>query len=242
MRRDRRLRGKDGPLFPMVRTDLVDASRALLSAVVLRAPPLCGERLRAAERAVARALADGDGATDLRLLLALLAARDGRFDEATRQYAEAAREDPSDPRPKVLGRVLRHLLTGCACHMGPLRCEYGDNAQAAQMFALVDELVVAAALGGAPYAINEEEGGPLPESNLRVLRCAAGRAGIGLAAALRDDEMPAAKRFQLAALREFLRVNVESMLKTKVSTVIVKLAKPKHKEGEDHDSDKEAAA
>lgn len=128
--------------------------------------------------------------------------------------------------------------------MGPLRSEYGDNAQAAQMFALVDELVVAAALGGAPYAINDKEGGPLPESNRRVLRCAAGRAGVGLAAALRDDEMAAAKRFQLAALRAFLRVNVESMLKTKVSTVIVKLAKPKpkHKEGEDHDSDKEAAA
>jgi hypothetical protein len=84
--RRRRLRAQEGPLFPNVRKALVDASRALLSAVVLRAPPLCGKRLRAAERGVVSALDGGAGAAgaDLRLLLALLAARDGRFGEAMR--------------------------------------------------------------------------------------------------------------------------------------------------------------
>ncbi|KAF8690627.1 hypothetical protein HU200_040998 [Digitaria exilis] len=205
------------------------------------APPSAG---------VARALADGDGsgagATDLRLLLALLAARDGRFDEAIRRYGEAARGDPSDHRPKALGHVLC-LMTGRP--VGDLRWEdaddipralAGDAAKVAQLFALVDELVVAAALGGAPFAIRpEEEGGFLPQSNLGVVRSAADRAGVGLAVALRDDEMPVAKRLQLAALRAFLHVSVESLFKT--STVFVaKFTKPK--EGEDQESDKEAAA
>ncbi|KAF8731715.1 hypothetical protein HU200_015646 [Digitaria exilis] len=209
----------------MVRDDLVGASRALLSALLLRVPPLSGERLRAAERSVARALADGAGAgagaTDLRLLLALLAARDGRFDEAMSLYAEAAREDPSDHRPKALGRVLCHLLNG---RHSLRRADYSHLAadDAAQLFALVDELVVAAALGGAPYAVKEEEGGPLPECNRRVLRCAAGRAGVGLAAVLRerDEEMPPAKRLQLSALRAFLRVSVESVLKRTVALLL----------------------
>ncbi|OEL16529.1 hypothetical protein BAE44_0022454 [Dichanthelium oligosanthes] len=107
--RRRHFRSRDAPLFPNLRSDVVDASRALLSAVVLRASPLCGERLRAAERGIARALADDGAASagaDLRLHLALLAARDGRFDEAMRLYGEVARDDPSDPRPKALGHVL----------------------------------------------------------------------------------------------------------------------------------------
>ncbi|CAO2170227.1 unnamed protein product [Urochloa humidicola] len=78
---------KDGTLF-----FVLQASQALLSTVVLRAPPLSGERvsaaLRVAERDLARAVEEGDAAavSDLRFLVGFLAARDGRFDEALARY------------------------------------------------------------------------------------------------------------------------------------------------------------
>ncbi|CAO2203652.1 unnamed protein product [Urochloa humidicola] len=98
---------KDGhPFF------VLEASQALLSAVVLREPPLSGERvsaaLRVAERDLARAVEEGDAAaaSDLRFLVAFLAARDGRFEEALARYEEVARDDPSDPRPHCLAFVI----------------------------------------------------------------------------------------------------------------------------------------
>ncbi|CAM0904939.1 unnamed protein product [Alopecurus aequalis] len=101
------------PLFPVLRGTFVDASQALQSAVLLRAHPLSGERLRvarrAAERDLASAVEEGDepAAADLRLLLALFAARDGRFDDALQLYEEVARDDPADPRvAAALGGVL----------------------------------------------------------------------------------------------------------------------------------------
>ena len=90
----------------------LEASQALLSAVVLRAHTLSGERvstaLRVAERDLARAAELGDAAAvaDLRLLLAFLAARAGRFDEALARYQEVARDDPSDPRPHFLAVLI----------------------------------------------------------------------------------------------------------------------------------------
>ncbi|CAL5089726.1 unnamed protein product [Urochloa decumbens] len=249
-----RPRAQEGPLFSnVVRTELVDASRAFLSAVLLRAPPLSGERLRSVERAVSRALqedggAAGGGATDLRLLLALLAARDGRFDDAMRLYGEAARADPADPRPRALGEVLsaltgRQLVAAAAAEL-ELRweedCRYLPAGDAAQLLVLVDELVVAAALGGAPGAFVAGGGGgssSLPEPRPLFVHAAARRADVGLAAALRDEEMPARKRLQLAALRAFLGVSVESVVKT--TTVSVGVPEPKEGEDEGEDEDKE---
>jgi len=92
---------------------LLKASQVLLSAVVLRAPPLSGERvgakLRVAERHLARAVRKRDdpaAVADLRLLAAFLAARDGSFDDALERYVEMERADPKDPRPHYLAHLV----------------------------------------------------------------------------------------------------------------------------------------
>ncbi|KAF0919634.1 hypothetical protein E2562_030748 [Oryza meyeriana var. granulata] len=106
--------------IPVIRDHLLESVQGLQSAL-LRAHPLYGAHLRDV-RARARAEIDlkrvdavgpdGDSsaATDLRLLLALLAARDGRTDEALRLYAEAARDSPFDKRPRALAY---HLCCMC---------------------------------------------------------------------------------------------------------------------------------
>jgi hypothetical protein len=146
-----------------------------------------------------------------------------------------ARDDPSDPRPRALAHALS-VLTGLPA--GTLR--RGDDCLAAddpaQVLALVDERVVAAAVGGAPFAVAEDGGGSSSESNIIILRSAAKRTSVGLAATLRDEEMPAPKRLQLDALHAFLHMGVESVLKTPISVAVAE-----SKEGEDEDDGKEAA-
>nr|CAB3477271.1 unnamed protein product [Digitaria exilis] len=98
----------EGPPFFVLK-----AWQALLSAVVLGAPPLSGERVRAmlhsAERDLEHAVREREDPAviaDLRLLVAFLAARDGRFDDALERYVEMERADSSDPRPHCLAHLV----------------------------------------------------------------------------------------------------------------------------------------
>ncbi|PUZ56384.1 hypothetical protein GQ55_5G293500 [Panicum hallii var. hallii] len=104
------------PYVPSVRFMLLESAQGL-QAALLGAHPLSGKHLRdvraRAEHDLALANVDlaegGDSATaiDLRLLLAFLATRDGRADDALRIYEEAARDAPFDARllPVPLGRA-----------------------------------------------------------------------------------------------------------------------------------------
>lgn len=96
---------------------------------------------------------------DLRLLVAFLAARDGRFDDALERYVEMARADPSDPRPHYLAHLVcrfderpeesdKWLAT-----YGRLVTGSSVDEQAA-LISLADELVVALAIGGSHLAFD----------------------------------------------------------------------------------------
>uniref|UniRef100_A0A0D9V1R1 CRAL/TRIO N-terminal domain-containing protein n=1 Tax=Leersia perrieri TaxID=77586 RepID=A0A0D9V1R1_9ORYZ len=167
----------------------VECSQAIL-AELLRARPLCGERLRVArnvaERALLDAEADGDdlAAVDVNLLLAFLATRDGDFDEALRRYEEAERKDPSDPRPRELAAMLRFIVTG----------NRQDRAAA-----LLDELVVAAALGSGVVTSLGRRG-----QGEHVLLASWRKVDAGLAAALVDRDLGLAERCQVRLLRAWL--------------------------------------
>jgi tetratricopeptide (TPR) repeat protein len=231
------------PLFPGLRGSCVEASQALQSAVLLRAHPLSGDRLRnarrAAERDLARAVGEGDGpaAADLRLLLALFAARDGRFDDALQLYEEVARDDRADPRPHGLAFVL--------CGVVGLRNEFHrwmTNNEGflclahvpAEQIALQDEVVVAAALGGALYENAEDDS--MPSSVKRMTRlavcCAWRRADAGLATALLREDISIVKKMQVRAARVFLRAGTRSVLKGMDAKVLEKLQ-------EEHDNREE---
>ena len=104
------------PYVPSVRFMLLESAQGL-QAALLGAHPLYGQHLRdvraRAEHDLALADVDraegGDpaAAADLRLLLAFLATRDGRADDALRIYEEAARDAPFDPRPRLPPVLLR---------------------------------------------------------------------------------------------------------------------------------------
>lgn len=233
---------KDEPHFPAMRSAFLDASQALQSAVVLRAHPLSGERLRAAERTLELALADerhaGDAArdADVRLLLALLAARDGRFDEALYRYAVAARAHPSDPRPKALAFLLCGL-TGQPDEVSrpfERRARLLGKDAVEQLRPLLNELVVAAALGGAAYAIVEDEAGAMPTQ--AVMLAAAERVDAWIAAALRDGKVSVGKRMQVWALRAFFHAKM-SVVRAKYE----RARREKSKEGEEEGEDEAAA-
>ncbi|KAF8670769.1 hypothetical protein HU200_050437 [Digitaria exilis] len=203
--------------------NLLNASQALLSATVLRAPPLFGQRVRAALRAVQRDLAravrkreDPAIVADLRLLVAFLAARDGRFDDALERYVELERADPSDPRP--------HYLAHLVCQFDGRR-EDSDKWLAtynrlatgssvddqASLVTLADELVVALALGGSLLAFNDENH---PAAVRKVVGAAASRVDAALVCALQDKEgMSVVNRLEIRAVRAFLHAGVWSLLK-----------------------------
>ncbi|KAK3164469.1 hypothetical protein QOZ80_1AG0019090 [Eleusine coracana subsp. coracana] len=200
----------------------LQASQALLSAVVLRAQPLSGERVRAALRVaevdLARAMEQGDApaaVSDLRLLVAFLNARDGRFDEALVRYAEVARDDPSDARPHYLAFVL-NLFLGRADECSKWYASYdrldkGSLDNRAELITLSDELAVAQALGGSPFAFLETENA---HCFVRAtLRAAANRVDAALVSALRDKNMSLVKRLEVRAVRAFLHAEVWSALK-----------------------------
>ncbi|KAK3160956.1 hypothetical protein QOZ80_1BG0069320 [Eleusine coracana subsp. coracana] len=215
--------GYDDPVFAYpggTEHFVLQASQALLSAVVLRAPPLNADRIRAATRAaerdLARAVATGDAgaAADLRLLLAFLAVRDGRFQEAGDRYVEAAREHPSDPRPHCLVRLMllfdeqtkvadqweasyQHLAAGSS-----------EEDRVAHQ-SLKEELVIALGLGGARTAFKESSPNLLRE----MVGAAGSRVDAALLDALQDKETPFVQRLELRAIRALVYAEMWSAVK-----------------------------
>ncbi|CAO2179672.1 unnamed protein product [Urochloa humidicola] len=203
--------------------NLLKASQALLSALVLRAPSLFGERVRAALRVAQRDLAravrkreDPAAVADLRLLVAFLAACDGRFDDALQSYVEMERADPADPRPHYLAHLVcqfdgrqeesdKWLATDN-------RLAAGSSAdQLACPITLKDELVVALALGGSVLAFNDEQH---PGVVCKVVGAAASRVDAALVCALQDKKrMSIGDRLEVRGVRAFLHAGVWWLLK-----------------------------
>ncbi|CAL4963358.1 unnamed protein product [Urochloa decumbens] len=179
------------PFTPSVKRVLMDSTQGL-QAALHGAHRLSGAHHRdvraRAELDLAAADADcaegGDpaAAADLRLLLALLAARDGRTDEALRLYAEAARDSPFDRRPRALAYHLSLPPGGWTSE-------------------LIRELAVAAALGGVCNVT-------YPDERWLLIPAACGAVDKGLVAGLQDKTLPAAERLQLLALRAYLKAKV----------------------------------
>ncbi|KAL5227269.1 hypothetical protein ABZP36_015534 [Zizania latifolia] len=196
---------------------LVECFQAILAAV-LRARPLCGDRLREvralSERALLLAAAEGDdpAVVDVNLLLALLATRDGHFEEAMRRYAAAVRKDPSDPRPYELAAMLcslfgktewRDLWRAAKEQRGP------GTKGLAELPALLDELVVAAALGGGVLTAIVEHSDP--RGGL-VLLAAWREVDAALAAAVRDKNLTFLECCQIRALHSVLHAKLKPLL------------------------------
>ncbi|CAL4976025.1 unnamed protein product [Urochloa decumbens] len=214
------------PFIPSVRTMLLESAQGL-QAALLGAHPLSGAHLldvsARAERDLARldgALAEGGdpaAATDLRLLLALLAARDGRPADALRLYEEAARDAPFDPRPRALAH---HLCLADGRHDESVRWsvayhrlvpEIGGAAlvppglENDETLQLVRELLVAATLGGVCELGH-------PADRAVVMRVGCGAVDQGLLAALQDESLSAAERIRLRALRVYLHAKVRLLI------------------------------
>jgi hypothetical protein len=211
------------PFLPSVKLMLLESANGLQSAL-LRAHPLSGAHLRdvraRAELDLARVDVEighgGDpaAAADLRLLLALLATRDGRADDAMRLYAEAARDAPFDPRPRALAYNLC-FLSGRDDESAAWRAAYhrlvpGSSQhpgwESHETRELVRELVVAATLGGV-HALG------YPEDRSLVMRVASSAVDKGLVAALQDKALSATERLQFRLLRVFLDTKVRRLVK-----------------------------
>ncbi|CAO2170225.1 unnamed protein product [Urochloa humidicola] len=203
--------------------NLLKASQALLSALVLRAPPLFGERVRSALRVAQRDLAravrkreDPAAVADLRLLVAFLAARDGRFDDALQSYVEMERADPADPRPHYLAHLVCQF-DGRQEESDKWLATYnrlaaGSSAdQQASLITLKDELVVTLALGGSVLAFNDEQH---PSIVCKVVGAAASRVDAALVCALQDKKrMSIGDRLEVRGVRAFLHAGVWWLLK-----------------------------
>ncbi|KAG8051754.1 hypothetical protein GUJ93_ZPchr0001g31058 [Zizania palustris] len=196
---------------------LVECFQAIL-ATVLRARPLCGDRLREvralSERALLLAAAEGDdlAVVDVNLLLALLATRDGHFHEAMRRYAAAVRKDPSDPRPYELAAMLCSLFgqTEWRDLWRAAKEQRGHGTKGlAELPALLDELVVAAALGGAVLTAIDEHSDP--RGGL-VLLAAWREVDAALAAAVRDKNLTFLESCQIRALHSVLHAKLKPLL------------------------------
>ncbi|KAL6608054.1 hypothetical protein ACP70R_041117 [Stipagrostis hirtigluma subsp. patula] len=210
---------------PTVKRILMDSAQAL-HAALLGAHLLSGAHLRGvrarAEHDLARADSDGAerdpaAAADLRLLLALLAARDGRTDDALRLYEEAARDCPFDRRPRALAYQLS-LLAGRMDEVARWNAAYyrlapkipGDNTppglESYETSELIRELVVAATLGGV-YNLT------YPQERWFLLPAATGKVDEGLVVALQDKTLPTAVKLQLMALRVYLQAKLRHLIK-----------------------------
>uniref|UniRef100_K3XRX7 Uncharacterized protein n=1 Tax=Setaria italica TaxID=4555 RepID=K3XRX7_SETIT len=151
---------------------------------------------------------------DLRLLLAFLAARDGRFNQAMERYTEAAQEHPSDPRL----HYSVHLLFPFGEHMEEcdkwkasyerLAAGSSDEDRAAYMV-LKEELVVALTLGGAPTACSDSYPAVLRE----IVGAAGSRVDAALVAALQDKGLSIVERLELRAIRTYVYGEMWSALK-----------------------------
>ncbi|KAL6615266.1 hypothetical protein ACP70R_037536 [Stipagrostis hirtigluma subsp. patula] len=148
------------------------------------------------------------------LLIALLAARDGRFRDAMECYAAEARDDPSDPWPRYLAHVVC-VFAGQMEEADKWRASYerlgrGSLEEDIGLCTLTAELVVALALGGSPLAFDAQN---FPSVVCRVMRAAASRVDDALVSVLRDKKMSVAERLELWAVRAFLHAGVWSTVK-----------------------------
>ncbi|RCV25702.1 hypothetical protein SETIT_5G186200v2 [Setaria italica] len=209
------------PFTPSVKRVLMDSTQGL-QAALHGAHSLSGAHLRDVRARAEHDLAvsevdraeggDPAAAADLRLLLALLAARDGRTDESLRLYAEAARDSPFDRRPRALAYHLS-LLAGRMDEVArwsasyrrlvPTEIDGSDlpGLESPETSELIRELVVAAALGGV-YNVTD------PHERWLLIPAARGAVDKGLVAALQDKTLPAVERLQLLALRVYLQAKV----------------------------------
>ncbi|EAZ12195.1 hypothetical protein OsJ_02080 [Oryza sativa Japonica Group] len=175
---------------------LVECSQAMLASL-LRARPLCGERLREARATAERALADA---------------------EAEGDDLAAVDKDPSDSQPYELAAALC-AINGDAAESEAWRRDGKQHGRATvavavaelELPALLDELVVAAALGsGILTTLDLERGG-----RRRLVLVAAWReVDARLAAAVLDDDLTLPERVQLRLLRRLLRGETQLLLDT----------------------------
>ena len=220
------------PYVPSVRFMLLESAQGL-QAALLGAHSLYGQHLRdvraRAEHDLALADVDraegGDpaAAADLRLLLAFLATRDGRADDALRIYEEAARDAPFDPRPRALAY---HLCCFDRRHDESVRWSAAyrrlvpviDGAsqvpglESHEMRELVRELFIAATMGGVFRILH-------PGDRAAVMDAACGAVDKGLVAALQDKELSATERLRLRALRVYLHAKVLLLIKKEARDV-----------------------
>ncbi|TVU33933.1 hypothetical protein EJB05_15749, partial [Eragrostis curvula] len=220
------------PVTFRVKRVLTESALGLQASLLGGARPLAGAHLaevRArAELDLARAAAaDDEGgdpaeAADLRLLLALLAARDGSVDEALRIYEDAARDGPFDPRPRALafhlclyagrtGELARwadayHRLVPRAAGAGRATLPGLERYETRE---LVRELAIAATLGG---VLRLER----PDKRTFVMTTACGAVDEGLLIALKDEALSTAERLQLHAFRVYLHAKVRQLVKKEV--------------------------
>ncbi|KAG2589132.1 hypothetical protein PVAP13_5NG226048 [Panicum virgatum] len=199
---------------------VLDASQALLSAVVLRAHTLSGERvstaLRVSERDLARAVELGDAAAvaDLRLLLAFLAARAGRFDEALARYEAVARDDPSDPRPHFLSVLICVHVSRPKEESDKWRASNRHLAQGSSfrdsfaLMTLTEELLVALALAS-PTAFDVRN----PVRMRSIVGAAGSTVDAALVSALRSKNMSIVEWMEVRAVRALLYAGMWSALK-----------------------------
>ncbi|CAO2177136.1 unnamed protein product [Urochloa humidicola] len=214
------------PFVASVRVMLLESAQGL-QAALLGAHPLSGAHLRDVRASAERDLALVDGplaeggdpaaATDLRLLLALLATRDGRAADALRLYEEAARDAPFDPRPRALAH---HLCLADVRHDESVRWSVAYHSLVPEIggaspvppgleddetLQLVRELLVAATLGGVCDLSH-------PGDRAIVMRVGCDAVDQGLVAALQDESLSAAERIRLRALRVYLNAKVRLLI------------------------------
>ncbi|XP_062208536.1 uncharacterized protein LOC133910027 [Phragmites australis] len=211
------------PFVPSASLMLMESAQGL-QAALLGAHPLSGAHLsdvRArAEQDLTRIDAEGaegdpTAAADLRLLLALLAARDGRTDEALRLYAEAARDCPFDRRPRALAYQIS-LLAGRMDEVARWKSAYrrlvpiDDSTppgfESHETRELIRELAVAATLGGV-YNLT------YPQERRLLMHAACGAVDKGLVAALQDKTLSTSERLQLLALHVYLQAKVRLLVR-----------------------------
>ncbi|KAL5227717.1 hypothetical protein ABZP36_015982 [Zizania latifolia] len=225
------------PYDEIVRSDLLESAQQVIQSALLRAHPLSGVHLRdvrtRAEHHLVRVDAEGPeydpaAATDLRLLLALLAARDGRPDDALQLYAEAARDSPFDKRPRALAYYIC-LLTDHVDGANEWNAAYrrlvpeseiinpywypGYDDESYALTDLIDELVVAASLGGVCS---------LKEAAVRIFvsHSAHREVDAGLAAAVENKTLPTAERLLFRALRVYLRAKMRRLAGEEIVPVL----------------------
>ncbi|KAL6884545.1 hypothetical protein ACP4OV_010481 [Aristida adscensionis] len=211
------------PFTPGVKRVLMDCVQGL-HAALLGVQPLSGTHLRdvraRAEHDLERTDSEGAerdpaAAADLRLLLALLAARDGRTDEALRLYEEAARDCPFDRRPRALAFQLS-LLAGRMddvvrwnedyYRLAPETPGTPPGLESYETTELIRELVIAATLGGV-YDLT------YPQERWFLLPAACGKVDEGLVAALQEKTVSTAEKLQLIALRWYLQAKLRHLLR-----------------------------